>query len=102
MAQNGGVTCLMAASITKDNNHKGITQMLLEKGADVNRCDINRSTALHYAAQKRCTDIAQLLLEYGGDPSLRDSDGNDACDVARLCDHKELFHILKNICSYRH
>jgi hypothetical protein len=44
----------------------------------------NGWTALHYAAYYSKYDLVQLLLEYGGDPTIIDTEGLSVCDVAQL------------------
>jgi ankyrin repeat protein len=49
---------------------------LLEAGADVNLAQADGSTALHWAAYHRDTDLARLLLEAGADPSAANREGS--------------------------
>ena len=55
---------------------------LLSARADVNTCDPQGSSPLHYAALLGSEPIARLLVEAGADLSLKDEDGLTAVQVA--------------------
>lgn len=57
---------------------------LLERGADVNavRQDDLKATALMTAAKAGEVALVELLLEHGADPSLTNSEGQTALDLA--------------------
>ncbi|MFN3192000.1 MAG: acyltransferase family protein [Aureliella sp.] len=50
-------------------------------GADVDAIDDNGSTALHVACLFGYDDIAEILLEAGADPLIRNKDGSTAVDT---------------------
>ena len=59
-----------------------ITLMLLEKGAEVDRKDINGMTALHMATDAGCLAIVKLLLAYGAKVDDQDKYGQTALSRA--------------------
>lgn len=77
---NRDVTPLMAAC----GPYPQAVRLLLENGAEVNATDgIEHFTALMYAAAEGHTPVAELLLEYGADPAMKDVDGDTAATFAR-------------------
>jgi ankyrin repeat protein len=60
-------TALTAAS---EKGHRRIVDLLLNRKAQVNHCDLSTNTALHYAVRCGHSDIAQTLLNFGADPNL--------------------------------
>lgn len=58
------------------------TQLLLEKGAEVDGRDSKNFTALIYAARSGNVEIVRLLLNKGADPNAHSSDGRTALDNA--------------------
>ncbi|XP_003743091.1 acyl-CoA-binding domain-containing protein 6 [Galendromus occidentalis] len=69
-----------------DQGHVDLVRYLLRKFPDdVNVRDKSGLTALHYACCCDYAEIAQILLEHGADPSLKDADGCDCtADIKRL------------------
>ncbi|XP_038946396.1 acyl-CoA-binding domain-containing protein 6 isoform X1 [Rattus norvegicus] len=62
----------------RENNIDHITKAIKSKTVDVNMTDEEDNegqTALHYAAACEFSDIVELLLQSGADPTLRDQDG---------------------------
>ncbi|HEY1493910.1 MAG TPA: ankyrin repeat domain-containing protein, partial [Candidatus Solibacter sp.] len=59
-----------------------IVRLLLEGGAAVNRQDREGDTALHKAMRSGHTDAIPVLLEFGADPEIRNSDGMRPIDLA--------------------
>jgi ankyrin repeat protein len=48
--------------------------------------DYDGRTPLHVAAEKcRVFDVARVLLDYGADPTIRDSKGRTPLDVGDKC-----------------
>ena len=59
---------------------------ILKRGVDINAVDMNKHTALAYAAhnagRKGAVDLVELLLRYGADETKQDKYGRTARDVA--------------------
>jgi ankyrin repeat protein len=71
---------------------------LLEKGADVNKIDIDGNTALHYAASSAENAIAksycEMLLEFGADANVVNNAKKKALDVAVGRNNEPLVKLL--------
>lgn len=52
-----------------------IMRLLVERGADVNICQLNGESALANAANRGDVELVRYLLEHGADPNLRKSFG---------------------------
>jgi len=72
-------TPLMAAV---RNGHRKITQLLVGRGADVNRATNKGYTALHLATGRGKTAILVALLQGGADLDRRDNEGTSALGFA--------------------
>ncbi len=53
-----------------------VVTVLLQNGANPNICDDKFETPLHLAARNGFAKVAEILIEFGADPTLRDIDGN--------------------------
>ncbi|KAI1314738.1 hypothetical protein EDD11_001752 [Mortierella claussenii] len=60
-----------------------VIELLLKKGAEVNAIDSRKSTPLHMVLERMDNEeIVQMLLLYGADPSLKNSNKRNALCVA--------------------
>ena len=79
-----------------ENGHKGVVQLLLDKGADPNKADRAGSTPLHKAAYYwDHKDVVRLLLGRGADPNKEDGDGVTPIKVAAEFGRKDVVALLK-------
>ena len=96
----GGSTPLHSAAL---HQRTDTTRLLLKSGADINAADWSGNTPLHLAARLRESweyllpkvevGFIRLLLDAGADASIKNNDGDAACDVASE-DNKEVRALL--------
>jgi ankyrin repeat protein len=69
-----------------------MVEYLISKGADVNLVDSEGDTALHYCENAK---IAEVLVEHGADPLLRNKYGLLPIEKAYLDGHEAVVEFLK-------
>jgi ankyrin repeat protein len=100
ITDNEGSFPLAEAVIRSDANPKFV-ELLIKKGADVNKQESNGSTALLYAASNKAIhpdtrqQIVKILLENKADKSIKNKDGQDALYWAQKNGHDKTAEILK-------
>lgn len=57
--------------------------------------DKNNYTALHYAVTLPNNDITKFILELGGDPKIKQSEGNDAFELSLRSGKKYIFQYFE-------
>ncbi|MGB6977515.1 MAG: ankyrin repeat domain-containing protein, partial [Gammaproteobacteria bacterium] len=87
---NKGFTALHYAIATIEDPE--LTILLLEQGADPNKGELQ--TAMHAACQEKKSEILKLLLNYGGDPNLRNKVGESPLFISISKHHVEGVKIL--------
>jgi len=88
-----GRTCLMVACAYYSG--KGICQMLIDRGANVNIASNDGVTPLMLAAQNAKLDVVELLLKRGANPNAKDKAGKTALDYANTADVSE--YLVKSV-----
>jgi uncharacterized protein len=87
------LTLLMWAAGADEKVSEGdalkVVTHLLEVGAHIDERDARGRTALMIAAEGGRADIANLLLERGADPSLKDNAGKRAADLTTMSSLRE-------------
>jgi ankyrin repeat protein len=63
---------------------------------NINQQDIYGCTALHFAAFRGSTKMAELLVSYGADPNLVDDNMESCLDVAYRLDLDEIVDIMEH------
>lgn len=58
---------------------------LINEGVDVDERDYNNLTALWYAAQEGCYEMAKILIEHNADIEVKDRFGNTPLSNAVYC-----------------
>ena len=75
--------------------HKGVVEMLITKGADVNAKAEGGWTPLHYATGGNDKEIVELLIAKGADLNAKDVDGETPLNWAEEGKHKEIADLLR-------
>ena len=97
IGRDGRDTIALHLSVSKKNVDS--VRWLIEHGVDVNAkrvlWDCNH-TALHMTAENGATDIARMLLDAGGDPSIHD-DKYDATVLgwAEFCGQEQVAELIR-------
>ncbi|MDH5327431.1 MAG: ankyrin repeat domain-containing protein [Gammaproteobacteria bacterium] len=97
MGEHGKELLLVAAGL----GHVEIVKNLLKHGVDPNARGIKDRTALMATAAFDKEQTAQILLENGADPALRDADGYSAMDIAKDKNSEKVSALLKKQFSYK-
>lgn len=88
-----GYTAVECAAL---NNHADVVQLLLKKGADVNKRDgIVGWTPLHVAAWQNSTGVIKVLQQQGALINRKDNFGRLPLDIAREYNNEESAHLLE-------
>ena len=66
------------------------TQLLVSKGADVNRCDVEGDSPLHAAIKVKSSQLVTLLLKTGADPNIANKAQRTALFVACFWEQFEI------------
>ncbi|MEW6366946.1 MAG: ankyrin repeat domain-containing protein [Acidobacteriota bacterium] len=81
--------------LAADRGFSQIVELLLNAGADVNEANpVNGMTALHFAAQNGCLDVAAQLVARGADPGVSNRDGSTPLMYARARGHTGVAEML--------
>jgi ankyrin repeat protein len=84
-------------------NWKSCFHQLINAGADINSTTKDGETALHFAVairdQRFSYELAELLLEKGADPNVRDEKGNTVLHKLRI--HSDESHMINLLTNYQ-
>ena len=75
--------------------HPDVAQMLIEKGADINRKDQFGMTPIMYCALKNDLETAILLEEKGANFDGKDNEGKTALDIAQMNEQTEMVNFIE-------
>ena len=90
---NLGITALRWAAW---KNRTDVTQLLLSRGADVNKLSgVNHQTALHSAALNNSTDVIKVLLNHGASTNIKNRRGLTPIDQARGKNNEAAVRLLE-------
>ena len=76
------------------NNDTYTMQLLLDRGAGINKRDDLNQTPLHVAVYKNSISAVRLLLSRGAEPSARDVNNETSLDLALRENHREAIRLL--------
>ncbi|XP_065224497.1 uncharacterized protein LOC135848509 [Planococcus citri] len=76
------------------NGDISAVKLLLKGGADVNECDIDGRTPLHYAVHYERHDIVNILLDNGANVTHATNKGNTPLHIATLKCNTEIVNVL--------
>jgi ankyrin repeat protein len=79
----------------QDNPRMDLLDALLACGADVNKRDFDKNTALHIAAEKNHIAFARKLLEAGARISCKNVERKKPKHIAREKGHREFVALLR-------
>ena len=68
----------------------------LMNGADVNARDTFGCTALYFAAEWECPEVAKLFIQHGADINARDNCGHTALMCAKKVRHNKMIGLLRS------
>lgn len=82
-----------------ENMHITVVRLLLDKNADVNKCDNKLTTALHIVVARGTVNIVQLMLAHSNkaNPNLCDNNGETVLHLACRHLHTEIVVLLLGI-----
>lgn len=82
-------------SMAAFNNAVKCMQVLVDAGADVNQCNENGYTPLHYAAGLFHPEAVRILLAAGADPTVRNKNGDMPLNLLLASEFAECRQMLK-------
>lgn len=71
-------------------NHVDMTELLIDRGANINATNGLGYTPLHLAARRGNLEMVKLLVKNGADSSIQDDDGHTPSDLALEAGHTRL------------
>lgn len=78
------------------HEQQAMVEMLLEFKASINHRNYAGNISLAIAAMRGYTDIAQVLLSNGADPTTRNGEGKSPLELAKLNGKKEMILLFEN------
>ncbi|XP_029281408.1 uncharacterized protein LOC115003658 [Cottoperca gobio] len=91
----GAPTPLISSILLPDSQNRcKFVELLLQRGANVNRQDGNGRTALSYACEKGFLDAVKVLVRNNADPEIVDVWGNTALMYATVAGHSSVVELL--------
>jgi len=82
------------AAVAKSNIE--LCKKFLEKGIDVNICQMQNISPLHSAVHRNNLEIVKLLLKYGADAHFKNDNGDNAFTIAEKETNFKMTQLLKD------
>ncbi|XP_038150380.1 uncharacterized protein LOC119789530 [Cyprinodon tularosa] len=92
--ENSRTPLMYAVCLQDPGTRTKFTQLLLEKGANVNCQDEDGRTALSHACEVGHLDVIKLLVQFSADPDVTDAWGNSALMYAAFSGHSQVLEFL--------
>jgi ankyrin repeat protein len=92
-AKNGLKVQAIHAAVASKN--LDIVRTVLEAGADPNAAQQQGFRPMHESGSSGSRELAELLMKYGGDPTLKNDDGKSTLTLARDKGHAEFANWLE-------
>ncbi|MED6238299.1 hypothetical protein ATANTOWER_016191 [Ataeniobius toweri] len=92
--ENSRTPLMYAVCLQDPGTRTKFTQLLLEKGADVNCQDEDGRTALSHACEMGHLDVIKLLVQFNADPDISDAWGNSALMYAAFSGQSQVLEFL--------
>lgn len=73
-----------------------LVDRLIEKGADINRGDVDGATTLHRACWCDCDKVVEMLLDRGANTDVKNQSGMTALDYAVVYGHSAVVDVFIN------
>lgn len=83
-----------ALHLAAQNGQLGVTTLLIEAEADLDRKNTHRHVPLHLAAQNGHFELSQLLAAAGANPNSKDLQGNTPLHTAYHTSHTQIAQML--------
>lgn len=93
-ARNGLKVQAIHAAVASKN--LDIVRTVLEAGADPNAAQQQGFRPMHEAGSSGSRELAELLMKYGGDPTLKNDEGKSTITIAREKGHAEFADWLES------
>ena len=88
-------------SLAASLGHAGVVKLLLDRGADADRChDATNLTPLMLAAMNGHIEAVRVLVDFGANPNLRDILGHTALEYAAKRAHPQAEMYLRDRTSF--
>ena len=91
---NMGYTPLLYVVQSKPRDSSGIVDLLIQNGADVNRCAETGQSPLRNAVQMGRGDLVQRFIRAGADVNAANDRGTTALHIAAVVDRPEMIALL--------
>merc|ERR1712060_98857 len=97
-----GKDCLTALHHASYKGHICTVKLLINKGCNIEARSLKGNSPLIMAARNGLTETCRALIEHGADASVKNNDGDSACDVAKKSNKIETYKLLTGSLQQSH